>query len=131
MVSYTKDAPVPLHGHRIRNPAKNCGVHCNLTHDKTYFILYFFWYLYLCIGLMITVESARSFVLAADEEMSVFVSIFALIDFSCMSPGIFFVVCVEHAMVTVVTNRKPINNFAMTSHFRLQSEPVFENIFHC
>lgn len=55
-------------------PAKNCGVHCNLTHDKTYFILNFFRRLYLCTGLMVTTESPGPFALAADEEVLVFVS---------------------------------------------------------
>lgn len=58
-------------------PAKNCGVHCNLTHDKTYFSLNFFWCLYLCTGLMITAESVSLFAFAADEEVLVFVSTLA------------------------------------------------------
>lgn len=111
-------------------PAKNCGVHCNLTHDKTYFILYFFWCLYLCTGLIIVVESLASFALAADEEVLVFVSKFELAGICCISSVVLFWVGVEHAMARVHTNTKLINAFPMTLHLCIQSEIVFENIFY-
>ena|SRR5690242_4295498 len=111
-------------------PAKNCGVHCNLTHDKTYFILYFFWCLYLCIGLIIVVESPASFALAADEEVLVFVSKFELVCICCISSVSLFLVGVEHAIARVQTNKTHVNSFPMTLHLCIQSENVFENIFH-
>lgn len=93
-------------------PAKNCGVHCNLTHDKTYFILYFLTCLYLCFGLMITTESSNPFAFASDEEMLVFVSIFALS--VKVLPGVLFC-CVEHAESEILIKTKTGSNFSMAA----------------
>lgn len=97
---------------RKNYPAKNCGVHCNLTHDKTYFSFSFFGCLYLCTGLM-TTESPGSLALAAEDEVLVFVSIPA--GNCCLSLIIFLLADVEHAMIMELINKTLINSFPMTS----------------
>jgi hypothetical protein len=67
----------------IKNPAKICGVHCNLTHDKTYFVVFSFDLCVvecLCFGLVILVfpvvlPAFVSFDLAADDEVLLFVTV--------------------------------------------------------
>jgi len=64
-----------------KNPATICGVHCNLTHAKTYFVVLCFdlWLVEcLCLGFVMAVLSEVVDLLApaADDEVLVFVTVF-------------------------------------------------------
>ena len=67
-----------------KNPARICGVHCNLTHDKTYFVVFSFILCTAeCLYLRLIILAAGavlpfdvSLALASEEELLVFVIVF-------------------------------------------------------
>lgn len=125
-----------------KNPARTCGVHCNLTHDKTYFVVCSFILCTAeCLYLRLIIPPAGAVLpdgvsldFASEEELLVFVTVFdptGIFTLDALGVVVFDVFCVDCAEPTKASapTRKKLNKAFFITGFLYYKVNLYSIVF--